>query len=219
MQALELGPGVVAQLGIQIGQRLVQEEQLGAAHQGASDREALLLAAGERVRLAHERVADAEHLGGLRDAVADLVGGHTLLAQRIGEVVEGREVRVEREGLEDHGHPAPLYGRMGDVLTRERDGAPARALQPGDAAQGRGLAGSARAENHEEFARGDVQINAIQRVHVAKMLGQPADLQLGHLCVPSRPPAGSRLRHCASLLLPLRMVGVFGPNATPRRAT
>ncbi len=46
-------------------------------------------------------------------------------------------------------------------------------------------------EDHEELAGGDVQLDAIQRAYVAEALGQPADLQLGHLPVLSQPPAGS----------------------------
>ena len=104
-----------------------------------------------------------------------------LLAQGIGQIVEGREVRIERERLENHGHAAALHGRLRDVLARERDRAPVRALEPGDAAQGRGLAGGARAEDHEELAGGDVQVDAIERLHVAEPLGQPANLQRRHL--------------------------------------
>jgi hypothetical protein len=181
MQALELGPRVVAQLGVKIGQRLIQEEQLGAAHQRAADREALLLAAGQRVRLARERVADAEHFGDFGHARADLAGAHPLLAQGIGKIVEGREVRVERERLENHGHAAPLHGRMRDVLAREPYGARVRTLEAGDAAQSRGLTGGARAEDHEELAGGDIQVDATERLHVAEAFGQPANLQLGHL--------------------------------------
>ena len=57
VQPLELGPHVVAQLGVEVGQGLVEQQQLGPAHQGAADRDALLLAARRRRRLAVERVA------------------------------------------------------------------------------------------------------------------------------------------------------------------
>ena len=45
VQPLELGPHVVAQLGVEIGQGLVEQQQLGPADQGAADRDPLLLAA------------------------------------------------------------------------------------------------------------------------------------------------------------------------------
>jgi hypothetical protein len=41
-----------AQLGIEVGQRLVEQEDLGLAHDGAADGDALALAAGKRLGLA-----------------------------------------------------------------------------------------------------------------------------------------------------------------------
>ena len=72
-------------------------------------------------------------------------------------------------------------------------------------------------EDHEELAGGDVQVDAIQRPHVAEALGQPADLQLGHLRSVSRRPARDFGIAPPCALLP-RMVGVSLPNATPRAA-
>ena len=57
VQPLELGPRVVAQLGVEVGQRLVEQQQLRPADQRAADRDPLLLAARGRGRLALERVA------------------------------------------------------------------------------------------------------------------------------------------------------------------
>ena len=57
VQALELDAHLGAQLGIQVGQRLVEQKDLGLLHQRAADRDALALAAGELRRLAIEQVA------------------------------------------------------------------------------------------------------------------------------------------------------------------
>ena len=113
VQALELGAGVVAELGIEVGQRLVEQQQARPADQRAADRDPLLLAARERARPAGERVADAQHLGDLADPLAQLGGRGPLLAERIGEIVEHREMRIEREGLEDHRHAPALDRRLG----------------------------------------------------------------------------------------------------------
>jgi hypothetical protein len=58
VQALQLDPHLAAQLGIEIGQRLVEQEHLGLLHQRPSDRDALTLTAGELRRLAIEHPAD-----------------------------------------------------------------------------------------------------------------------------------------------------------------
>ena len=47
LQALELDPHLLAQLGVEIGQRLVEQQDLRLAHQAAREGEPLLLAAGK----------------------------------------------------------------------------------------------------------------------------------------------------------------------------
>ena len=64
---LDLGPHLHAQLGVEVGQRLVEQEDLGIAHDGAAHRDALALAARELLRLAVEQLGDVEHAGGLVD--------------------------------------------------------------------------------------------------------------------------------------------------------
>jgi uncharacterized membrane protein (UPF0127 family) len=51
MQALELGAGVMANLGVEIGEQLVEEQKLGLANKSPSDRDALLFATARRSRL------------------------------------------------------------------------------------------------------------------------------------------------------------------------
>ena len=52
LQLLELGAHALAQLGIEIGQRLVEQQDRRLDHQRARERDALLLAAGELVGIA-----------------------------------------------------------------------------------------------------------------------------------------------------------------------
>ncbi len=47
MQARDLDPHLDAQLGVEIGERFVEQEHLRLAHDGAADGDALALAAGE----------------------------------------------------------------------------------------------------------------------------------------------------------------------------
>ena len=66
MQALQLHAHLHAQLRIQVGERLVEQEHLRVAHDGAPDGDALALPAGELPRLALEQRLDAEDLGRFR---------------------------------------------------------------------------------------------------------------------------------------------------------
>ena len=60
LQLLQLEARFEAQLGVEVGQRLVEQEEARLAHDGARQRDALLLAARELARPAREQVADAD---------------------------------------------------------------------------------------------------------------------------------------------------------------
>ena len=66
MQLGDLDARLDAQGCVEIGQRLVEQEHLGLAHDGAADGDALALAAGELRRLAVEQRLELEDLCGLR---------------------------------------------------------------------------------------------------------------------------------------------------------
>ena len=70
VQPLDLGAHLDAELGVEVGERLVEEEERGLAGDGAADGDALALAAGELLRLAVEQALDLQDLGGLRSTAA-----------------------------------------------------------------------------------------------------------------------------------------------------
>ena len=72
MEVDELGPGLGAQLGVEVGERLVHEEHRGPGHHGAGQGDPLALPAGQRAGLAVEVAAEAEHPGRLVDALLAL---------------------------------------------------------------------------------------------------------------------------------------------------
>jgi hypothetical protein len=51
LQVADLLAHITAQLGVEVGQRLVEQQHPRLQHDGARDRDALLLAAGELVRV------------------------------------------------------------------------------------------------------------------------------------------------------------------------
>ncbi len=68
MQLGELEPHLHAQLGVEVGERLVEEEDLRVADQRAADGDALALAAGELRGLAVEvRASSCRRLATLAD--------------------------------------------------------------------------------------------------------------------------------------------------------
>ena len=63
MQALQLDAKLGAELGVEVRQRLVEEEDVDVAHQRAADRDALALAAGKLRRPALQQRLDLQELG------------------------------------------------------------------------------------------------------------------------------------------------------------
>ena len=118
VEVLDLGAHPAAQGGVEVAERLVEQEDRGLLDERPAERHALLLAARELARLAAQEMPDVEHVGDRGDPRLDLVLGPVLQLQAEGDVVERRHVRIERVVLEHHRHP-PLVGRrLGDVLAR-----------------------------------------------------------------------------------------------------
>jgi hypothetical protein len=106
LERADLGPGLHAQLRIEIGQGLVHEEGGRLAHDRPPHRDPLALAAGERARLALQELLQAEGLRGLLDALVDLRSRRPPQPERKRDVLVDRQMRVERIALEDHGDVA-----------------------------------------------------------------------------------------------------------------
>ena len=81
MQLVELGPHLVAQPGVEVAQRLVEEHQVGPGDEAPGQRDALLLAAAELRRVAVEQVAAVDQRGGLLDPARGTARGLTRRAR------------------------------------------------------------------------------------------------------------------------------------------
>ena len=162
-QALELDPHLGAQLGVEVGERLVEQEHLRVAHDAAAERDALLLAAGQLARLAVEQFADPEDLHRALDLLADAGLGHLPIAQPEGEIVVDAHVLVERVVLEHHRDVAVLGRQVVDHALADRDGAGADLLEPGDHAQRRRLAAARWPDQHHELLVLDHEVDVAHR--------------------------------------------------------
>ena len=121
LELLELGAGVRADLRVKIGQRLVHQEECRFAHDGASERNALLLSAGKLMRLALKQRINAEHVYDALDTPRDLVARHVMTLEAKREIVPHGHVRIERVILEYHGDVARFGGHRRDVGLAEQD--------------------------------------------------------------------------------------------------
>ena len=89
-----------AQILVERGERLVEQQHLGLDHQRARQRHALLLAAGQLPRLAVLEAGKLHHRQHVGDALPDLVLADAARLQAIGDVVGDIHMREQRVILE-----------------------------------------------------------------------------------------------------------------------
>ena len=185
VQPLDLGPHLFAQLGVQRADRFVHQHRLRAPHQRAADRDALHVAARERRRLLVEEVGDAQHAGDLAHRLVDLAAAHARGAQRKGDVLEHRHMRIKREGLEHHGDVA--VGRL-EVLHRlavDQDVALVDRLESRYRTQCRRLAAAGLSKQHDEFVVGDGEVQIVDDLDGPEEFLDAAKFDLRHCRAPS----------------------------------
>ncbi len=177
---LDLDPHLHPQLGVEIGQRLVEQEHLRVAYDGAAHRNALALAAGELLGLAVDQVGDVEHPGSFRDPALDLGLGVVLQPQAERHVLGHRHVRIERVVLEHHRDVAVLRRHVIDDVAADHDVAVGDVLEACDHPQGRRLAAAARPDQHHELMVGDVEIDAAHRLDLVVALHHLTQTDVSH---------------------------------------
>ena len=162
VQPLQVAADLVAQLRVEIRQRLVEQERLRLAHQRAAHRDPLTLTAGELAGLAVEQLVDLQQLGRLADPPVDLGARRPALPQPVGQVAVHRHVRIQRVVLEHHRDVA-LAGRQAvDHRAADPDLARRRLVQPGQQSQRGALAAPRRPDEDQELAVGHRQVEALR---------------------------------------------------------
>ena len=152
MEGGQLHPHVSPELCIQVGQRLIHQKRLGPAHNGAANRDPLLLPARKLAGAAVQQMGDVQHLGRLLHLPTDLGFGD--LAHREGKrhiFIHGH-LGIEGVILEHH-RQIPLAGfKIVAQLVSDPELAAGDVLQPGDHAQRGGLSAAGGPHKNNEFA-------------------------------------------------------------------
>ena len=161
LQARHLGPHLHPQLRVEVGERLVHQEDLGVADDRPPHRHPLALAAGEVGGAAVEVLGEVEGRGRLLDLLVDLGLVDLGQLQREAHVLAHGHVRVERVVLEDHGDVAVLGRAVVDHVAADLQLAAGDVLEPGDHPQRRRLAAARRPDEDHELAVGDVEVHLL----------------------------------------------------------
>ncbi len=110
---------------------------------------------------------DLQHVRGVGHARVDLVVWSLAQAQSERHVLEHGFVWIERVVLEDHGDVARSRRQRVDHAVADGDLARSEVLEPRDHAQQRGLPASRRSDEHDELARFNVEIDAVDDLRAA----------------------------------------------------
>ncbi|ENN85188.1 hypothetical protein RHSP_55751 [Rhizobium freirei PRF 81] len=121
MKPLQLDAQLGSKLGIEIGERLVEQEDIDITYESAADGDALALTAGKFARPPLAQGIDLQDPHGAVDALSELVLSHAGDAKPEGEISLDRHRRIERIGLEDHADAAILRLLPGNVLVADPD--------------------------------------------------------------------------------------------------
>jgi hypothetical protein len=171
VQVADLEPHLHAQRGVEIGERLVEQERLRLAHDRAADRDALALAAGELARLAIEVIGQVQRRGRLArpSGRSRRAAAWPSSARRRCCRARSCADRARRTGTPSPARAAP--GRRWSRPCRRSDlAARGDVLEPGDQAQQRRLAAARRADEHRELAVLDLEIDAVDDLDGAERL-------------------------------------------------
>ena len=189
LNALQLAAHAAAQIGIEGGEGLIQQQGRRRVDQGPGQSHPLLLATRELVGATLGEGGELHHLQPFADARTHLGLPEPLGSGAEGHVVPDAEMGKESVVLEHQIHRAPVRRRIGEVQTLQQDAPLIRPLEAGDQPQSGAFAAAGGAEQGEEFAGAHPQIEAFHG-----RIGPIAAADLPKLDGPGGPDGGTRGR-------------------------
>ncbi len=167
-------------LGVESRGRLVEEHKVRLHAEGARNCDTLLLAAGKRHHRSLREVGKTDSLEVLHGLLLGIcLRGLLERHRRERAVVEHIEVREQVEALEHHAdllaQAVHVHMLCRQVLAAEPHMALIRRLEQVDAAQERRLAGARSADDRDDLAGHDIEVDALEHLMLAEALAEPLD--------------------------------------------
>ena len=179
LQGAQLDAQPVAQLGVEIGERLVQQQHLRFGHQRAGQRHALLLPAGELARIAPGEALELHQREGVSHLALNLLPIEATHDQPEGHIAGHRHMREQGIALEDHRRAPAMGGEVLHLLALEPHPPPVRLGQARDDAQQGRFAAAGGAEEGQELPGRHLQIHILDRDIPAVALGDSREGEQG----------------------------------------
>ena len=174
MQRAQPLPQLLAHLGVERAERLVEQQDARLDRERAGQRDALALAAGQLARVAAGQPVELHQIQQFLDPRADrglvLADRARLHPQAERDVLEHRHVAEQRVMLKHEADMALAGAVRQRVLAVERNLAGVGPVQPGDDPQQRGLARARRPEQRQQLAIGDLEVDIVERGKRAEFL-------------------------------------------------
>ena len=168
-------PEALAQLDVDAGGRLVEDDHRRPVHERLRDQHPAFHAAGERAHVGVRLGREVEVMHHLVDPGA--VRAQTVVPRLDRERLAHGEKRIEDELLRHHAEQPPRGPVLADdVVSEHARDAFVRPRKPGEHADQRRLAGAVRPEQAEEFPARDLEIDAGERLEGAIALDESPDL-------------------------------------------
>ncbi len=176
MQAPHFESHLLAQIGVEVGQRLVEQQGLGLDYERAGKCNALLLAARQLARVARSEIGELGGGENCRNFLGHFLARQFTQRKPIGHIVGDCHVRPQRVALKDHRH-LPRFGRKGAPGRRQHpiadhDFSGRRFNETRDQAQRRGLAAAGGSEQADQQPVLDAQRHVVDHRRFVISLGQ-----------------------------------------------
>jgi hypothetical protein len=183
LEQSHLDPHLLAELGVQVAERLVEQQHVRLVDQRPRQRHSLLLTTRQQRRRSLSIVLHADQFEHPRDLLVDGCSWNVADRQWVGHVVEHGHVRPDGVALKHHAHVASVGlnedTRLGVDHRRTGDADPSAvdAFETGDHAQRGGLAAAGRTQQGEHLAAFDAEADPVDGAHVAEVASHVVKLE------------------------------------------
>src|SRR5262245_17524538 len=180
MHAAQPATQLLAHLGIERAERLIEQQQRRLDGERTRQRHALTLAAGELRWIAFVEPLELDQLQQPMHALGErrLIWPCTsrLHLEAESDVLEHGHVAEERVVLEDEADLALSRAQVGNILAAEADGPGIGEIEAGDDAQQRRFARARWTEQRQELAGASIEADVLDRRRRSEALGDASEL-------------------------------------------